>query len=121
MISRRNFLGTSATVAAGAALTGCDAPATSSADDSELPPSIARLESWANRATPITTEERAARVENAKRLMRGDNVDALALCGGRSTSRLPLLVHRIRARERVGESLCEATRASPPSSPACGP
>jgi len=84
MISRRNFLGTSATVAAGAALTGCDAPATSSADDSELPPSIARLESWANRATPITTEERAARVENAKRLMRGDNVDALALCGGTS-------------------------------------
>ena len=84
MISRRNFLGTSATVAAGAALTGCDAPATSSADDSELPPSIARLESWANRATPITTEERAARVENAKRLMRADNVDALALCGGTS-------------------------------------
>lgn len=81
MISRRHFLGTSAAGAAGAALSGCQ-PATANAE--ELPPSIARLESWADQAQPITTPERSARVEKAKRLMRDNDLDALALCGGTS-------------------------------------
>ncbi len=87
MISRRSFLGASATAAAGTALTGCtpatsDASGASSAQD--LPPSIARLTSWADRATPITTEERSARVEKAKRLMRDADLDAVMLTGGTS-------------------------------------
>ena len=82
MISRRHFLGASSTLAAGAALTpgqllGEEAP-------QELPPSIARLSSWADRATPIRTEERAGRVEKAKRLMRENGLDALLLTGGTS-------------------------------------
>jgi Xaa-Pro aminopeptidase len=82
MISRRHFLGTSAAVAAGATLTGCEAPA--GAAGADLPASIARLESWADRARPITTEERAARVEQAKRLMRENGMAALFLTGGTS-------------------------------------
>lgn len=85
MISRRHFLGTSAAATAGVGLAGCaGATDSSSAAASDLPPSIARLESWADRATPITTAERAARVEKAKRLMRAQGMDALALCGGTS-------------------------------------
>ncbi|MDH3271181.1 MAG: M24 family metallopeptidase [Gemmatimonadota bacterium] len=81
MISRRHFLGTSTAAAAGLTVSGCQ-PTTASAE--ELPPSIERLESWADRARPITTEERAARVENAKRLMRAHDLDAIAFCGGTS-------------------------------------
>lgn len=81
MISRRHFLGTSAAGVAGAALSGCrSAPPAAG----ELAPSIARLESWADRARPITTEERAGRVEKAKGLMRDNGLDALAMCGGTS-------------------------------------
>jgi Xaa-Pro dipeptidase len=83
MISRRHFLGGSAAAAAGLTLSGCEA-STASAADEELPPSIARLTSWADRARPITTEERANRVENAKRLMRQEGLSALAMCGGTS-------------------------------------
>lgn len=83
MISRRNFLGASSAAAAGAAL----APANdllAAPQSQELPPSIARLTSWADRAQPITTEERAARVEKAKRFMRANDMDALFLTGGTS-------------------------------------
>lgn len=82
MISRRRFLGTStAAAAAGMTLNGC---AATEASADELPPSIARLESRADEATPITTEEREARVERAKGLMREEGLVALALCGGTS-------------------------------------
>jgi Xaa-Pro dipeptidase len=85
MISRRHFLGASATGAAGVALGACEGPAASvSAGADDLPPSIARLESWADRARPITTAERAGRVERARGLMRENGLDALALCGGTS-------------------------------------
>ena len=83
MISRRDFLGGSAAAAAGLTLSGCEAT-TASASDEALPPSIARLSSWADRARPITTEERAGRVENARRLMRQEGLSALAMCGGTS-------------------------------------
>jgi len=83
MISRRNFLGASTAAVAAAACTSTDefldAP-----QSQELPPSIARLTSWADRAQPITTEERAARVEKAKRFMRANDMDALFLTGGTS-------------------------------------
>ena len=62
MISRRHFLGTAATAAAGATLTGCemDASTVEAPLAEDLPPSLARLTSWADRARPITTEERHA-------------------------------------------------------------
>ncbi len=82
MISRRRFLQASPALAAGAALAPGDLLAQDSPQD--LPPSIARLESWADRATPISTAERAARVEKARRLMRQNGLDALLLTGGTS-------------------------------------
>lgn len=87
MISRRDFLGASSAAAAGAAFTTPDAllgATTADLPAQELPPSIARLSSWADRARPITTEERAARVEKAKRFMRANDMDALFLTGGTS-------------------------------------
>ena len=86
MISRRHFLGTAATAAAGATLTGCevDASAAGATQEPGLPPSLARLTSWADRARPITTEERAGRVEQAKRRMAESSLDAVMLNGGTS-------------------------------------
>ncbi len=89
MISRRHFLGASSLAAAGAALTSCaptgpDATGASAGTAGTLPPSIARLTSWADRAKPITNEERTARVEQAKRLMKDNGLDALFLMGGTS-------------------------------------
>jgi Xaa-Pro dipeptidase len=82
MISRRHFLGTSSLAAAGAALRPSDALAAPTPQ--EMPPSIARLTSWADRATPISVEERAGRVERARALMRERGLDALYLTGGTS-------------------------------------
>lgn len=83
MISRRHFLEASSAAAAGALARPGDVLA-ETPQSQELPPSIARLTSWADRARPITTEERAGRVENAKRLMRVNELDALFLTGGTS-------------------------------------
>jgi len=83
MISRRNFLGASTAATAGAALSHPD-ELLGSPRSQELPPSIARLTSWADRARAITTEERAARVEKAKHFMRANDMDALFLTGGTS-------------------------------------
>ena len=49
-----------------------------------LPPSVAALTSMRDRATPITVEERRARIEKAKRLMAEQKLDAIALAGGTS-------------------------------------
>ena len=83
MISRRSFLGASAVAAAGAATRGLDArPAAVELPDQEVPPSIAALESRRDEPSPITNIERAARLENARRLMREHGVDALLMTGG---------------------------------------
>jgi Xaa-Pro dipeptidase len=86
MISRRDFLGASTLAAAGAAIDPTGTLASEPIPPQDLPPSIARLGSWADRARPITTEERAGRVERAKRLMRENAIDALYLTGGTSMS-----------------------------------
>ncbi|HME00484.1 MAG TPA: Xaa-Pro peptidase family protein [Terriglobia bacterium] len=49
-----------------------------------LPPSIAALKSMKDHAKPITTEERRARIEQARRLMTEHQIDALMLMGGTS-------------------------------------
>jgi len=84
MISRRHFLGASTLAAAGAALDPSDGLAAPVVAPQDLPPSIARLTSWADRAKPISVEERAGRVEKARALMRQGGLDALYLNGGTS-------------------------------------
>jgi Xaa-Pro dipeptidase len=84
MISRRHFLGASTLAAAGAAMQPTEALAAPADTPQDLPPSIARLTSWASRAKPISVEERAVRVEKARRLMRESGLDALYLNGGTS-------------------------------------
>lgn len=83
MTSRRKFLGVSATVAAGAALSSARSGAmvSGSADD---PPAIAALKSMRDKATPITIGERQERLERARTLMRANNFDAMMLTGGTS-------------------------------------
>ena len=84
MISRRHFVGASTLAAAGAAIHPADILAEQAPAPQNLPPSIARLTSWADRARPITVQERAGRVEQARRLMRESGLDALYLNGGTS-------------------------------------
>src|SRR5687768_4690277 len=52
--------------------------------DAPLPPSLAALTSMRDRARPITSDERRARVERARRLMAQNRIDALILSGGTS-------------------------------------
>jgi Xaa-Pro dipeptidase len=49
-----------------------------------LPPSIARLASLKDRAKPITIDERRTRIEKARHLMAGNDLDAILLAGGTS-------------------------------------
>ena len=81
MISRRGFVqaGALATLGAGALV-----HAESEASCPPLPPSIAALKSMKDQATPITKEERAARQEKARQLMREQGVNALLLMEGTS-------------------------------------
>lgn len=90
MLTRRNLLGTSVAAVAGAAagaavhaaMPGTTPPADT--DTKELPPSIAALTSLSDQATPISTEERRGRVDNAQRLMVDSGIDALMMSGGTS-------------------------------------
>lgn len=88
MISRRHFIAASSAAAA-AAMTPDPAFAQGAlpgagTQEQTLPPSIARLTSRAQEAVPISVDERAARVEKARRLMRQEGLTALFLCGGTS-------------------------------------
>jgi len=92
MASRRSFLRNAgaglalapgfATLVKPDALAGQGSGASNSPNS--LPPSIAALKSMKDRARPITTEERRARVEQARRLMTEHQIDALMLMGGTS-------------------------------------
>jgi Xaa-Pro dipeptidase len=83
MFSRRRFLQAS-TIAAGTGL-AVRAPSLSAQEASPtLPPSIARLKSMKDEAKPITAEERAARQEKARQLMKVNHLDALLLMEGTS-------------------------------------
>ena len=81
MISRRRLLqlGTIGGAALGSApLMAIDQPC------SAVPASIANLKSMKNQATPITKEERAARQEQARRLMTEQRINAIILAEGTS-------------------------------------
>ncbi len=83
MFSRRAFLRFSS---AGAALAVFRPVRASAAPQAErpAPPSIAALTSMKDRARPITTGERRARLEKARRLMGEQKLDAVMLTGGTS-------------------------------------
>ncbi|HTC50244.1 MAG TPA: Xaa-Pro peptidase family protein [Candidatus Aquilonibacter sp.] len=85
MISRRSFLeiGGVAGVAASHPLL-VSAAQNAKSGDSSLPPSLARLRSRKSEAIPITREERAARQEQARKLMTENTLDALLLMSGTS-------------------------------------
>lgn len=85
LFSRRVFLGTSSlAVAATACRVKGDPALAASRDDEGLPAPIAALVSMKDQATPITTDERRARIERARQLMRQEEVDAIILAGGTS-------------------------------------
>jgi Xaa-Pro dipeptidase len=82
-LTRRSFL--SLPVAAGltARLPAEGAEAAQPSNEA-LPAPIAALTSMKGREKPITTEERRARIEKARRLMAEQRIDALMLCSGTS-------------------------------------
>lgn len=89
MLSRRSFLGTSTLAIAGTACgvakeAGGDSAANGSGIADSLPPAIASLASMKELATPISVDERRARIEKARRLMAERRIDALMLTGGTS-------------------------------------
>src|SRR5205085_2207941 len=82
-MNRRSFLRASAALAAAwkaPALLAQREPAA----DAPLPPSIAALTSMRDQAKPITSDERRARIEKARRLMGEEAIGALVLTGGAS-------------------------------------
>lgn len=83
MISRRRFIqaGTLAGATVGA---GAFVHADPQETPTPLPPSITRLQSMKDQATPITTEERNDRQEKARRLMNVNHLDAILLTEGTS-------------------------------------
>ncbi len=88
MISRRRFLEVGGIVA-GVAVLPPALPAHASDSEektnrSSLPPSLARLRSRKNEATPISKEERALRLERARTLMAENALDAILLMAGTS-------------------------------------
>lgn len=86
MLTRRAFLEASSLALAGNAVPAL-APAATSAPTQgpgDLPPSIAALTPMRDGVTPISSDERRARLERARRLMTDNGIDALMLTGGTS-------------------------------------
>ncbi len=85
MPTRREFLGVSTgAVAALVAPVPPASPAEAQASCGALPPSIKALTSQKARAHAITVEERRARLDQARRLLAAEKLDALMLTGGTS-------------------------------------
>ena len=84
-LSRRSFLGTSSLAVAATAcgVTGGQTQRTATADG-DLPKPIASLTSMSNQATPISIDERRARLDRARELMGRNKIDAVVLPGGTS-------------------------------------
>jgi Xaa-Pro dipeptidase len=82
MLSRRRFLQTGSLAAGVSAALPTFAHAAS--PDQSLPPAIAALRTLRGEAKPITIEERTARQEKARSLMRENNLSAILLAQGTS-------------------------------------
>ena len=83
MWSRRRFLGLGALTAGVAAASACRPTPLESAA-AALPAPIAVLEPDPERPVPISIDERGARIERARGLMREHHIDALLMTGGSS-------------------------------------
>ena len=85
MLSRRRFVQASSVALTGTACGVARVSEDESASSAEsLPPSIAALTSMKDQASPITVDERKARLDKARRLMAEQKIDALMLTGGTS-------------------------------------
>ena len=82
VVKRREFIGYLGAGSLAAARLGSAQPARSAA--SAVPPGspIAQLKSRKPEATPISADERKARIEKAQRLMREQKLEAICLAGG---------------------------------------
>lgn len=80
MTSRRSFLQSG--ILLSAALTA--SPKLSFSDQHDLPSSIASLTSMKDQAKPISKDERLARFERARELMKANQIDAFLLASGTS-------------------------------------
>ncbi len=85
-LSRRAFLWLTSAAGAGLSITRLSAQRGrgAAADTGPVPPSIAALTSMKSRATPISNDERKARIERARALMIENHLDAIVLAGGTS-------------------------------------
>src|SRR5262245_37115783 len=83
MINRRSFL-SFATAFVGVPAFTVQRGGTASSQAVTLPSSIAALTSMRSQAKPITSDERRARIEKARRLMTSERIDAVILSGGAS-------------------------------------
>ena len=85
MISRRRFLEAGG-VTAGVAMASHSLVSKAAAQETgaSLPPSLAKLQSRKSEATPISKEERQARQDRARQLMRENALDAMLLMEGTS-------------------------------------
>ena len=84
MTTRRTMLGASAASAAGFFVGTRTLDAETVQPAKPLPPAIRVLTSMKKQATPISVDERRARLEKARSLMTANNIDALLLTGGTS-------------------------------------
>src|SRR6478752_8926142 len=84
MMTRRSFLTAAAALAGSPTLIAQRGNRGSSQVSTTLPSSIAALTSMRDQAKPITSDERRARIEKARRLMSQEKIDALVLSGGTS-------------------------------------
>jgi Xaa-Pro dipeptidase len=82
LLSRRRFLQSGSLAAAASA--ALPPLVRASDDDTKLPPSIAALKSLRDQAKPISIDERRARQEKARKLMRDNNLSAILLTEGTS-------------------------------------
>lgn len=73
-----------ATTLAGAAVLSGESVAAAAVPADDLPPAIRALRSMKSLARPITVDERRARIEKARQLMRDSRIDVLMLNGGTS-------------------------------------
>jgi Xaa-Pro dipeptidase len=84
MMNRRSFLTAAAALAGTPTLMAQRGNRGSSQVSTTLPSSIAALTSMRDQAKPITSDERRARIEKARRLMATEKMDGLILSGGTS-------------------------------------
>ncbi len=82
--SRRRFLSISAGAAAAGVVSAATSAQAAPQEAAKLPPSIAALKSRKSEAVPISADERRARVERARQLMKQNGLQAIAVTNGSS-------------------------------------